>query len=211
MCAASDFTPASDLPPSASREEQLENLVKTQALALERLEAMLDGPQPTGGRMPSQEKAAIIEALSTLEGRLKVLERTVEQLQDELMTAQAAVKQSGQEVYDVHELARAAIGDTCKRVSRLEDKAKPQATPDNQAHVEAIFQLLVSRAKTGQKGVTYLEASKALRISKARICQLRSLIASDHRMVITWHPTKKNIKIIQLKNNNYHNIVKLNV
>ena len=212
MCAASDFCPASDLPASPSREEQLEALVRTQALALERLEAMLDGPQQaSGGKMSGQEKAAIIAALSKLDDRIKDLETTVGKLQKDLKTAQDAVKESGQEVYDVHEMARSVIGDTCKRVTRLEDRSKPQDTPDNRAHIEAIFLLLVDRAKTGQRGITYKEASDALKISKARICQLRGLIASDHRMIISWHPSRKNTKIIQLKNNNYQNIVKLNV
>jgi len=212
MCAASDFRPASELPASLNREEQLEALVKTQAIAIERMEQMLDSqPQQAGGKMSGQEKAAIIAALSKLDDRLKLLEQAVEKLQKDLKTAQEDVKESGQEVYDVHEMARAVIGDTCKRVTRLEDRSKPQDTPDNKAHVEAIFMLLVKRAKTGQKGITYREASDALKISKARICQLRSLIASDHRMIISWHPTKKNTKIIQLKNNSYLNIVKLNV
>jgi len=207
------FLPASELPASPSREEQLEAIIRTQAAALERLEAMLDGQpqQQAGGSMSGQEKAAIIAALSKLDDRIKLLELAVEKIQKDLKTAQDAVKESGQEVYDVHEMARIVIGETCKRVTRLEDRSKPQDTPDNKAHVEAIFLLLVNRAKTGQKGITYREASDALKISKARICQLRSLIASDHRMIISWHPTKKNTKIIQLKNNSYLNIVKLNV
>lgn len=206
------FLPASELPASASEEEGLRELVRSQATIIERLEALLDGqPQQAGGKMSGQEKAAIIAALSKLDDRLKLLEQAVEKLQKDLKTAQEDVKESGQEVYDVHEMARAVIGDTCKRVTRLEDRSKPQDTPDNKAHVEAIFLLLVNRAKTGQKGITYREASDALKISKARICQLRSLIASDHRMIISWHPTRKNTRIIQLKNNSYLNIVKLNV
>jgi len=207
------FLPASELPASPSREEQLEAIIRTQAAALERLEAMLDGQpqQQAGGSMSGQEKAAIIAALSKLDDRIKLLELAVEKIQKDLKTAQDAVKESGQEVYDVHEMARSVIGDTCKRVTRLEDRSKPQDTPDNRAHIEAIFLLLVNRAKTGQRGITYKEASDALKISKARICQLRGLIASDHRMIISWHPTKKNTKIIQLKNNSYLNIVKLNV
>jgi len=207
------FLPASELPASPSREEQLEAIIRTQAAALERLEAMLDGQpqQQAGGSMSGQEKAAIIAALSKLDDRIKLLELAVEKIQKDLKTAQDAVKESGQEVYDVHEMARIVIGETCKRVTRLEDRSKPQDTPDNKAHIEALFSLLVSRAKTGQRGITYREASNALKLSKARICQLRSLIASDHRMIISWHPTKKNTKIIQLKNNSYLNIVKLNV
>ena len=207
------FLPASELPPSASKEDALRELVRSQAAKIERMEQMLDGQetrQPEG-RMSGQEKAKIIEILSGLDDRIKSLEQAMERLQKDLKTAQEAVKESGQEVYDVHEMARSVIGDTCKRVTRLEDRTKPQDTPENRAHVEAIFQLLMSRAKTGQRGIVYSEAAKALKISKARICQLRGLIASDHRMQITWHPTKKNTKIIQLKNNNYHNIVKLNV
>jgi hypothetical protein len=206
----SGFVSASDLPTSASEEEALKELVRVQAAKIERMEQMLD-EAPQSPKMPSYEKASIIAALSTLEGRIKALEGAVEHLQTELKAAQAAVKESGQEVYDVHELAKIAIDETCKRVTRLEDQNKPQDTPDNRVRVEAIFTLLVSRAKTGQRGITYHEAAKALKISKARVCQLRGLIAADCRMEISWHPNKKNTKIIHLKNYSYHNIVKLNV
>lgn len=73
MCAASDFSKASDLPPSASEDEALRELARSQAAKIERLEQMLDS-QPQGGKMPSQEKAAIIEALSRLDDRIKELE-----------------------------------------------------------------------------------------------------------------------------------------
>jgi hypothetical protein len=206
----SGFVPASELPPSANEEEALKELVRVQAAKIERMEQMLD-EAPQSPKMPSYEKAAIIVALSALDGRIKALEQTVEHLQTELKTAQDAVKESGQEVYDVHELARYSLKTLSVRCTALEDRVKPQDTPDNRAHVEAIFQLLVSRAKTGQRGIIYSEAAKALKISKARVCQLRGLIASDCRMEISWHPNKKNTKIIHLKNYSYHNIVKLNV
>lgn len=73
MCAVSDFSKASNLPPSASEDEALRELARSQAAKIERLEQMLDSP-PQGGKMPSQEKAAIIEALSRLDDRIKELE-----------------------------------------------------------------------------------------------------------------------------------------
>ena len=50
------FQPASELPASPSREEQLEAFIKTQAAALERYEAMLDSQpqQQAGGRKVSE-------------------------------------------------------------------------------------------------------------------------------------------------------------
>ncbi len=200
MCAASDFTPASELPPSASREEQLEALVRTQAIAIERMERLLDSPQQAGPKMSSQEKAAIIQALSTLEGRIKALELTVTKLQGELKTAQDAVKQSGQEVYDVHELARYSLKTLSVRCTALEDLNKPRDTARNQAHINAIWGELLRRQKAGMRGITYKEAAKLCKVDKSVIKRLHTLIAADSRFDIIWHPGKKNTKLICLKN-----------
>ena len=182
------FQPASELPTSPSREEQLEALIRTQAAALERYEAMLDSQpqQQAGGSMSSQEKAAIIAALSKLDDRIKDLRKEV--------------KESGEKIYEVHELAVHNIQGLSKRCSALEALHEPKETACNQAHLQAIWEELLRRQRTGVRGITYREAAKICKVEKSTIKKLHSLIAADLRFDIIWHPRKKNTKLICLKN-----------
>ena len=198
MCAASDFMPASELPASPSREEQLEAIIRTQAAALERYEAMLDGQpqQQAGGSMSGQEKAAIIAALSKLDDRLKDLEQATKGLKD----LRKEVKESGEKIYEVHELAVHNIQGLSKRCSALEALHEPKETACNQAHLQAIWEELLRRQKAGTRGITYRDAAAICNVEKSTIKKLHGLIAADLRFDIIWHPRKKNTKLICLKN-----------
>ena len=198
MCAASDFMPASDLPASPSREEQLEAFIKTQAAALERLEALLDGQpqQQAGGKMSGQEKAAIIAALSKLDDRLTALERATMGLDD----LKKDIKEAGEKIHEVHELARYSLKTLSVRCTSLEDHNKPRDTATNLAHLQAIWEELLRRQKAGTRGISYREAAAVCKVEKSTIKKLHGLIAADLRFDIIWHPKKKNTKLICLKN-----------
>jgi len=198
MCAASDFRPASELPASLSREEQLEALIKTQAIAIERLEAMLDGQpqQQAGGKMSRQEKAAIITALSKLDDRLTALERATMGLDD----LKKDIKEAGENIHEVHELARYSLKTLSVRCTSLEDHNKPRDTATNLAHLQAIWEELLRRQKAGTRGISYREAAAVCKVEKSTIKKLHGLIAADLRFDIIWHPKKKNTKLICLKN-----------
>lgn len=194
---ASDFQSADLLPPSKSREDVLEELVKSQAAIIERQQAMLDGPQQApGGKLSGQEKAAIIEILSKLDERIKKLEAATNGLDD----LKKEVKESGEKIHEVHELARYSLKTLSVRCTTLEDRSKPQETATNQSHIETLWQELIRRQKAGQRGIIYADAAQLLKLDKSRICQLRALIAADSRFDIIWHPKKKNTKLICLKN-----------
>jgi chromosome segregation ATPase len=98
-----------------------------------------------------------------------------------------------------------------QRIKAMEEKNKPQKTDATLAHINALASELLTRAKAGQRGVTYAEAAKILKLDKSRICQLRGLIASDSRFNIDWHPNRKNTKVICLKNYKIKEIDELNV
>jgi len=198
MCAASDFQRASELPASPSREEQLEALIRTQAAAVERYEAMLDGQpqQQAGGKMSRQEKAAIITALSKLDDRLTALERATMGLDD----LKKNLKEAGEKIYDVHELARYSLKTLSVRCTSLEDHNKPRDTATNLAHLQAIWEELLRRQKAGTRGISYREAAKVCNVEKSTIKKLHGLIAADLRFDVIWHPKKKNTKLICLKN-----------
>ena len=94
----------------------------------------------------------------------------------------------------------------CRRLSSLEEKdAKPSAKTDN--YLKILADHLQNISQHGQAGITYKQAAKLLKISKERVCQMRTQISSDPRLNISWHPSKKNTKIISLKKNNIRGIV----
>lgn len=105
-----------------------------------------------------------------------------------------------QDIEEIREHFPALVVETKKRVSALEAQAKPKETANNKERINIIAQELLRRAEAKQIGMTYAEAAKILQINKARICQLRLLIAADSRFDIIWHPKKKNTKLICLKN-----------
>ena len=88
------------------------------------------------------------------------------------------------------------------RISQIEDegekKIKAQKTKVAEEHLDRLARELLIKSR-GQRGVTYAEAGKILKLSKSRICQLRALIASDSRFNVNWHPNRSNMKIIRLK------------
>ena len=98
-----------------------------------------------------------------------------------------------------------------QRIRAIEDKNKPQKTDVTLGHINTLAAELLTRAKAGQRGVTYAEAARILKLDKSRVCQLRGLIASDSRFNVDWHPNRKNMKVICLKNYKAKEIAELNV
>jgi hypothetical protein len=148
-------------------------------------------PAPPEGAQP------IIPDVSPFQEQLELLRDGILRLQDRLDTLECDIK---------HDIALDR-----QRIKKLENKGKPQKTDMICGHIDTLASELLTRAKTGQRGVTYAEAAKILGVDKSRICQLRSLIASDSRFDISWHPKKKNTKVICLKNYKSKEIVELNV
>lgn len=192
MCAASDFMPASELPASPSREEQLEAIIRTQAAALERYEAMLDGQpqQQAGGSMSGQEKAAIIAALSKLDDRLKDLELSVKPIVDKndandsisynLEEVKGLLKEHNVELTDIRDARRfdknrledlsAWLEDLQAAVDKL--AKRPTAGKKSQARIAKLKEIL----KAGPK--SYGELERLLEISPKEMNRLVSMLDS---------------------------------
>jgi hypothetical protein len=214
--AASGFVPASELGPSPSREAELEDLCSRQAEQIERLQDLATEPQqptrqPQGAIIRPEEKQALAQLLSDLAKRVEDLEKLTARQARRIEDLENQVRENGQEVYDVHEMAKGIIGDACKRITAMEERDKPQKTDVTLGHINILASELLTRAKAGQRGVTYAEAAKILKLDKSRVCQLRGLIASDSRFNIDWHPNRKNMKVICLKKYKTKEIVELNV
>ena len=175
------FCLASEMGPSPSEREGYESLIRSQAEQLQEAR----NAAPSGGMSP-QERQALVQLLSDQSRKIKDLEKALKDVQDDIA--------------EIREHFPALVVETKKRISILEERRKPQKTDANLQHINILASELLTKAKAGQKGITYAEAAKILKLDKSRICQLRSLIASDSRFDISWHPKKKNTKVICLKN-----------
>lgn len=201
------FQSAAELGPSRGREEELEDLCARQAEQIEQLQDGIESqselkrpPANVQASLRPNEMQKLLQIISDLGHRVEELERLTTRQAMEIDDLKKQVKENGQEVYDVHEMAKDIIGDACKRITAIEERNKPQMTDVNLDHINTLAAELLARAKAGQRGVTYAEAAKILALDKSRVCQLRGLIASDTRFNVDWHPNRKNTKVICLKN-----------
>jgi uncharacterized coiled-coil protein SlyX len=212
--ALSGFQPASELGPSPSREAELEALCHSQAEQLERLHDRMteSGPMPKCPPvMKPEEKQTLVQLLSDLAKRVEDLERLTAKQAREIEDLKSAKKEAEEDIEQIREHFPRLIMETKARLKAIEEKGKPQKTDVTLGHINALAVELLIRAKAGQRGVTYAEAASILKLDKSRVCQLRGLIASDSRFNVDWHPNKKNMKVICLKNYKTKEIVELNV
>jgi uncharacterized coiled-coil protein SlyX len=201
MAANPGFQLASELGPSLSREGALENLIRVQAAQLDAFrEAEAKSIDRSEAAMNPGEKQALVQLLSDLSKRIEDLEKLTGKQGREIEDLSKALNEAEQDIEEIREHFPALVSEAKKRISAIESHGKPKPTANNADRINALADALLCRAKAGQRGVTYAEAAKILGVNKARICQLRSLIAADHRFDVSWHPKKKNTKVICLKN-----------
>ncbi len=121
---------------------------------------------------------------------------------DALMQSQASLKAQCSDLKDYidNQLPKQFKEDR-KRIYALEHNSsgKPTRTDVNKEHLNLLASTLLTKAKTGQRGITYSEAADILHVGKSSICKLRNLIAADPRFNISWHPNRPNMKVITLK------------
>jgi hypothetical protein len=160
-------------------------------------------PVPPEGAQPISQDATQ-EEVSPFQEQLELLRDAILRLQDLVASSKQLQDKT------LAQMAEDIAADK-RRIKALENKGHQQETDITLAHINALALELLIRAKSGQRGVTYAEAAKILGIGKSRVCQLRSLIASDSRFNISWHPARKNMKIICLKHFIAKGIVELNV
>ena len=141
---ASDFLPASDLPASPSREQELEELVRSQAAIIERISEMLDssGQAGPGRAAPDgqtekrlralearaawshEEKQALIEKISDLSEAVQDLESSVKKIVD-MKNVNDRIEER---IIDVKDLAKTKIGEL---ENKIVDISKNQTVDSN--------------------------------------------------------------------------------
>ena len=228
MAQSGGFCSADALPPSStSYVEELEARIRVQddLIAAQEAEIAQLGTAPRQPRGPSEdlktsERLILLARINDLTIERNALEVALSQKIKRLETIVETYLIINPEIFNNDEnalllraaLARKAqaatehssqIADLEFRVGdlegRVETKATPKKTEVNAKHLDRLADALLMKFRQGQKGVTYAEAARILRLDKTRVIQLRSLISSDHRFNIEWHPNRKNMKIICLR------------
>jgi len=152
---------------------------------------------------------AVTKALQPLQDEVRDLKTTVA-LQAEKITALEAT----QDTHADNQLIQLRLINEVREESHKEEIARTanttQKTADNITRIAVILAAKEKRLIEGQaprayvdklrkEGVTFSELANIMGLTVDRIRQLSRIAATDQRFNITWHPRKKNTKIIKLR------------
>ncbi len=178
------------------------------------------GPSPKADFVPPSEEAVFIltsgqlkdiikEAVQPLRGEIAQLRATVDR-QDEKIAA----LESTQNTQADNQLIQLRLINAIREESHKEETARAaNTTQKTQDHITSIAVILGAKEKRlieGQaprayvdrlrrEGMTFSELANVMGLTIDRIRQLAKIAAGDQRFNITWHPRKKNTKIIKLR------------
>lgn len=196
------FQLASELGPSPSREEDLEDLCSRQAEQLERLQGLATEPRgavklPAGTIIiRSEEKQALIQVISDLGKRVEDLERLTARRDKEIEDLHKALKEAQQDIVWIQETFPPQIAEGLRRLKALEEGPDLSDNATVQRHITALYDHMDA---IGRKQVSFLEASRCLKLSKSRILQFKAVIALDARFIIVQSESHKQKELIRLR------------
>ena len=180
------FQLASELPPSPSEREALEDTIRRQAAQLEKIQ---DGGQQRAGIRPDELQKLII-LLNSFDGRIKELERLVEKQSVQIRDLQRSDKDAHNEIDEVRTLSKDAIdklkvevassnqfverlgNDVCNIACRIKDLAHTEKESEiNRKRAEKIREYLAENGTPGKfldKRTHKLVEGKAVRFELLR-------------------------------------------
>jgi DNA-directed RNA polymerase sigma subunit (sigma70/sigma32) len=156
-----------------------------------------------------QLQEIITKALQPLQDEVRDLKATVAR-QDEKITALEAT-------LDTHAdnslIQLRLINGIREDVHKPPEGSAPAFTQKTQDHITSIAVILAAKEKRliesqtahayvtrlRKEGMTFSELANIMGLTVDRIRQLSRIAATDQRFNITWHPRKKNTKIIKLR------------
>lgn len=181
------------------------------------------GISPKADFVPPSEQHIII-SLSDLSNLItKAVEKAIQPLQDEIAQLRAtadrqdekiATLESTQNTQADNQLIQLRLINSIREESHKEEIAHAaNTTQKTQDHITSIAVILGAKEKRlieGQaprayvdrlrrEGMTFSELANVMGLTVDRIRQLAKIAAGDQRFNITWHPRKKNTKIIKLR------------
>ena len=168
---------------------------------------------------PSEEAVFILNS-----GQLReIITKALQPLQDEVRDLKAAVARQDEKIADLEAtldthadnslIQLRLINSLREDGHKAPENAAPVLTKKTQDHITEIAHILGAKEKRlieGQaarpyvdklrkEGMTFSQLANVLGLTVDRIRQLSRIAATDQRFNITWHPRKKNTKIIKLR------------
>jgi DNA-directed RNA polymerase sigma subunit (sigma70/sigma32) len=182
------------------------------------------GTSPKADFESPSEEAVFIKVCQLQE----IIAKTLQPLQDEVRDLKATVARQDEKIaaleatLDTHAdnslIQLRLINSLREDVRQGRDNAAPapatrETTQKTQDHITSIAVILAAKEKRlieGQaprayvdklrkEGMTFSELANVMGLTVDRIRQLSRIAATDQRFNITWHPRKKNTKIIKLR------------
>jgi len=156
-----------------------------------------------------QLQEIITKALQPLQDEIRDLKAAVVR-QDEKITALEAT----QDTHADNSLILLRLINTLREdAHKGRENAAPAPTQKTQAHITEIAHILGAKEKRlieggaarpyvdklRKEGMTFSQLANVLGLTTDRVRQLSRIAATDQRFNITWHPRKKNTKIIKLR------------
>ena len=197
MAGVLGFQPASELCPSPSRDSELEALCSLQAEQLERLQDHANEPRAKAGTIiRPEEKQALVQLLSDLGEQGKAQVKQIEKMVREIDDLRKALKEAEEDIEQIRLYFPKLISEDRKRLTTLEQGS---ALSDNATVQGHITKLYAHMEAIGRKQVSFLEASKCLKLSKSRVLQFKAIIALDDRFIIVQSESHKQKGLIRLR------------
>ena len=186
------FVIASELPPSPSEREALEDKIRAQAAQLEKLQ---DGGE-CAPRIRPDELQKLIILLNTFDGRIKELEVQTERHARQIDDLTKDARDIQEDIEQIRDHFPRLIAEVNRRLKVLEAESSPNESATAQAHIEELYEHMET---IGRKQVSFKEASRCLKLSKSRVLQLKTALALDDRFIIVPSQGHKQKKLIRLR------------
>jgi DNA-directed RNA polymerase sigma subunit (sigma70/sigma32) len=185
----------------------------------EAINSFLPAGQQADFVSPSEELVFILNS-----GQLQeIITKALQPLQDEVRDLKATVARQDEKIaaleatLDTHAdnslIQLRLINSLREDHHKAPESAAPALTQKTQDHITSIAVILAAKEKRliesqtahayvtrlRKEGMTFSELANVLGLTTDRIRQLAKIASGDQRFNITWHPRKKNTKIITLR------------
>jgi hypothetical protein len=181
------------------------------------------GPSPKADFVPPSEQLITLTYGQLQELIINAVTKAIEPLQDEIAQLQATVDRQDEKIAALestqntqadNQFIQLRLINSIREESHKEKVAHAaNITQKTQDHITSIAVILGAKEKRlieGQaprayvdrlrrEGMTFSELVNVMGLTVDRIRQLAKIAAGDQRFNITWHPRKKNTKIIKLR------------
>lgn len=184
------FVPASELPSSPSREEELEAIIRRQAEQLERLQD--DGPQRECSVEP-REIRKFIDIISVLDGRIVTLEKLVEKQAVQISDLNKDMREAQEDIEQIRLYFPKLIAEDRHRLAEIEGRLTVAPQKKQIDRGEVLLALLAAR---GGKMMAK-DARHKLSLSESQFSQLLSVLRN--RIDVRPYHLDKRQNVILLK------------